>query len=145
MKLGLVIWWPLLSQFFNGNASWRYFFGSCHETRIFVSAGSCYNRKFQELHFVFAKLCMKSGFSVGRFIGKMVGKPLGWRAPSVLEPFKREYGLRKNTHYIWCIWGWLLKGPPSQGALPIIFPIVGGLVWLRWQLSGSGHPSCGRY
>ena len=49
---------------------------------------------------------MKSGFSVGRFIGKMVGNPLGWRAPScgntLLEPFKRGYGLQKiPTIYVY--------------------------------------------
>ena len=50
-------------------------------------------------------------------IGKMVVKPLGWRAPSCLTP---QEALQKgiypiNTHYIRCKWGWLLRGHHPKG------------------------------
>ncbi len=62
-------------------------------------------------------------------IRKMMGKPLGWRAPSCSTPCwsPSKGNTPDKYHYIRCIWGRLLR-VPSQGA-PTIFPMNLHCLW----------------
>ena len=55
--------------------------------------------------------------------------------PPSWTPLKEKYPI--NTHYVRCIWGWLLRGPHPKGTT--IFPMNS---WINpIYIGGEGHPT----
>ena len=126
-------------RFLENTAGWKDLNGtfvmlSCHVNRInqFESVWNLedFNGAFVVIHPLAqrgtktARSLYLSGRMVGWFIGKNVGGPLGWRAPSCLTP-EAEGALQKgifpiNFHQInRCKkQRFIIKGPPSQGVSP---------------------------